>query len=63
MSSKIKKFLESIFSTKHLGTNEFQCKNCKNSRVKIKIDGITTEHVYDENGKKITKILNNEHKF
>ena len=63
MLNKIKKFLESIFSNKHLGTNQFQCKNCKNSRVKIKIDGITTEHVYDENGKKITKILNNEHKF
>ena len=51
MLNKIKKFLESIFSNKHFGTNQFHCKNCKNSRVKIKIDGITTEYVYDENGK------------
>ena len=51
MLNKIKKFFKYLFSTKYLGTNQVQCKNCKNSRVKINIDGITTEYVYDENGK------------
>ena len=49
MLNKIKKFFQSIFLNQVFG------KNCKNSKLTIIQNNVTTEYTWDENGKQTIK--------
>lgn len=57
MLNKIKNFFKSLFSVQSIDIKSTQVysKNCKNSKVTIKVDGVTTEYTWDENGKETIK--------
>lgn len=58
MSNKIKKFFQSIFSTQYI--DQVYSKNCKNSKLTITKNNITTEYTWDENGKQTIKKYTNK---